>query len=265
MTSTYTSPLGVEKPGQGDYFNTWHTPANLGYDLLADAIAGVTALALTGDTTLAITDGADSTGRAHVLNITSSDQHDRVITVPAVSKTYVVRNASSYRVKIKPTAGTATDVLSGQFAHVLVTTTHCYRISTSGWGLHSTVATTSGSSVTVDLTGLGEHFKNILLKINDVGAGGDFRYLVRNDAGSGGTAITAYSGSATLIGAIEIPHYRVASGSVASMIAATGASPYQTAATRTDTGYNVTSGIGSVVLSLASGSFTTGSVGVYLE
>lgn len=265
MAYSYTSPGGLIKPARGDDFNTWDVAANLNFDLIADMVAGVTDLALTGDTTLAITDGADDSGRAHVLNITSSDQHDRVITVPAVSKTYVVRNASSYRVKIKPTAGTATDVLSGQSAHVLVTTTHCYRISTSGWGLHSTVATTSGSSVTVDLTGLGEHFKNILLKINGVGAGGDFRYLVRDDAGSGGTATTAYSGSATLIGAIEIPHYRVASGSVASRIAATGASPYQIAATRTDTGYNVTSGIGSVVLSLAYGSFTTGSVGVYLE
>lgn len=265
MSSTYTSPLGINKPGLNDYFNAWHTPANLNYDMLADAIGGTTTLTLTGDQTLAITDGADADGRAAILNITSSDQHDRVITVPAVSKTYAVRNASSYRVKIKPTAGTATDIMSGQSALVMVTATHCYRISTSGWGLHSTVATTSGSSVTADLTGLGEHFKDILLTMNGVGAGGDLRYLVRNDANTGGTAITAYTGGATLIGAIEIPNYRVASGMLRSHITATGGSPYQIAATVTNSAYNVTSGIGSVVLSLASGSFSAGSVGVYLR
>lgn len=265
MTSTYTSPLGINKPGLNDYFNAWHTPANLNYDMLADAIGGTTTLTLTGDQTLAITDGADADGRAHILNITSSDQHDRVITVPAVSKTYTVRNASSYRVKIKPTAGTATDVMSGQSALVMVTATHCYRIGTSGWGLHSTVATTTGSSVTADLTGLGQHFSDILLTMNDVGAGGDFRYLVRNDAGSGGTAITAYSGAATLIGSIWIPNYRTAFGQIQSNIAATGASPYQIAATATNSAYNVTGGIGSVVLSLASGSFSAASIGVYLR
>lgn len=265
MTSTYTSPLGINKPGLNDYFNAWHTPANLNYDMLADAIGGTTTLTLTGDQTLAITDGADADGRAAILNITSSDQHDRVITVPAVSKTYVVRNASSYRVKIKPTGGTATDIMSGQSALVLVTATHCYRISTSGWGLHSTVATTTGSSVTADLTGLGQHFSDIMLTVNDVGAGGNFRYLVRNDSNSGGTAIVAYTGAATLIGSIWIPNYRAAYGLINSNIAGTAASPYQAAATATTSAYSVSSGIGSVVLSLATGSYTTGSIGVYLR
>ncbi len=39
-----TSPLGVTKPALNDYFNAWHTPANLNYYMLADAIGGVTAL-----------------------------------------------------------------------------------------------------------------------------------------------------------------------------------------------------------------------------
>lgn len=265
MTSTYTSPLGVEKPGLGDYFNTWHTPANLGYDLLADAIAGVTALALTGDTTLAITDGADSTGRAHVLNITSSDQHDRVITVPAVSKTYVVRNASSYRVSIKPTAGTATEILPGTSAHILVTSTHCYRIATTGWGLFSSTATTSGASVTITLTTLAQHFSDIKLVFSGVGTGGDLRYALRTDAASSSGTITGYSGAATLHGGIEIENYRAGSGSLTSRLAPAGSSPYVIAATATDTMWQVTGGIGSIVLSNSAGSFSAGSVDCYLR
>jgi hypothetical protein len=210
-------------------------------------------------------DGAADQSRAAILNITSSDQHDRVITVPAEGRLYVVRNASDYRVKIKPAAGTATDIMPGTIADVMVTATHCYRRSVSGWGLHSSVATTSGSSVTVDLTGLGQHFTDLMLVFNGVGAGGDLRFLTRNDGGTGGTAIAAFTGAATLIGAIDIPNYRAATGLIKASIGGDGSSPYQVTSTATNAARRTTGGVGSVVISLASGTFNVGAVEVYLR
>ena len=269
MSSTYTSPLGINKPGLNDYFNAWHTPANLNYDMLADAIGGVTPLTLTGDQTLSITDGADSDGRAAILTITSSDQHDRVSTVPAVSKTYVVRNASSYRVKIKPTAGTATDVMLGQSALILVTTTHCYRIATSGWGLHSTVTTTSGTTATFTFTGLGQHFNDALFVFDaTASAAGNLTVQPRTDAASGGTAFdTGILMSTAQMGALELNNYRASVGSFDLRSGASAASPSTvTASSGVAVGWRVTGGIGSVVFSLTGGnSFNAGSISCYLR
>jgi hypothetical protein len=265
MPSTFTTPLGFEKPGLNDYFNTWHTPANTNYDLIAAAIGGTTDLALTEDTTLTNLDGAADQSRAAILNITSSDQHDRVITVPAEGRLYVVRNASAYRVKIKPAAGTATDIMPGTIADVMVTATHCYRRSVSGWGLHSSVTTTSGTSATVDLTGLGQQFSDVLLTLNGVGSGGDLQYLLRNDGGSGGTPLTTGISAATVIGGIMVPNYRAANGFSSSAVAASASSPAQVTATVRDFAWNITGGIGSIVVSTATSSFNTGSIGVYLR
>lgn len=273
MTSTYTSPIGLEKPGLNDYFNAWHTPANLQYDLIADAIAGTTTLTLTGDQTLSITDGADSDGRAHILNITSSDQHDRVITVPAVSKTFTVRNASSYRVKIKPTAGTATDIMPGTVCGVMVTATHCYRLYTSGWGLHSSVATTSGTTATFTLTGLGQHFSDAMILVNGVStnAAATVTWLPRNDAGTGGTPPTAFSisdAAYTIYGVIRIPLYRgtVGTGGVEiyQATAAFGSPNVGGNSVQTSVVWNITGGIGSMVLT-STQTFDAGSFDLYLR
>lgn len=272
MTSTYTSPLGLEKPGLNDYFNAWHTPANLQYDLIADAIAGETALALTGDTTLAITDGADSTGRAYFLRVSSSDQHDRVITVPAVSKNYVLVNDSSYRVKIKPSGGTATDVMPATEAVIRVTSTKAVRVATSGWGLHSTATTTSGASATLTLTGLGQHFTDALIVVNAVSmnASATFTFQPRNDAASGGTAVTAFTlgaGGNALYGIIRVPFYRATIGAAVAEIieSASFASPNVAANSgQTTMTWNITGGIGSIVFGTG-GTFDAGSVDLYLR
>jgi hypothetical protein len=268
MTSTFTTPLGFEKPGLNDYFNTWHTPANLNYDLIAAAIGGTTALTLTADTTLTDLDGAADQSRAAILNITSSDQHDRVITVPAEGRLYVVRNASAYRVKIKPAAGTATDIMPGTIADVMVTATHCYRRSVSGWGLHSTVATTSGTSATITLTGLSEHFSDLQFIFNGVAAdAGNLAYSLRTDAASGHSAFnTGTAVTSAINGSLLIPNYRANRGKGDIAFGAEGASPAAATAGGTNTHWRITGGIGSVVFSTSSvGTFSAGSIDCYLR
>ena len=270
MADTYTTVLGITKPEQGGYFNAWHTPANLVFEMLADAIAGETALALTGDTTLTVTNGADDSGRAYIIRVSSSDQHDRVITVPAASKTYVLVNDSAYRVKIKPVAGTATDVMPATEAVIRVTSTKAVRVATSGWGLHTTNATTSGTSSTFTLTGLGQHFNDALFVFDavDSSGGGNIAIQPRTDAASGGTAFdTGISmGGAAKMGAVLFRNYRASIGTLNGNISTSSASPSTTTATAVSVAWRVTGGIGSVVFSPTGGfSFNAGSISMYLR
>lgn len=266
MADTYTAVLGITKPGQGDYFNAWHTPANLVFEMLADSIAGETALALTGDTTLTTTNGTDDSGRAYIIRVSSSDQHDRVITVPAASKTYLLVNDSDKRVKIKPSGGTATDVLPATEAVIRVTSTKAVRTATSGWGLHSNTTTTSGASQTIALTGLGQHFNDIRLvfKLVDLTAG-NLTVQLRTDAASGGTALSTGIGGGVTMGQLSLDGYRADYGSYDVRLAGTAASPVQQAANTYQAQWRVTGGVGSIVLGITAGSFAGGSVDCWLR
>ena len=44
MTSSYTPNKGLEKPGNGDYVNTWSTPVNNDWDIIDKAFGGRTSL-----------------------------------------------------------------------------------------------------------------------------------------------------------------------------------------------------------------------------
>jgi hypothetical protein len=56
MTSTYTTNKVIEKPGSGDYANTWNVPVNSDWDIIDQAFGGTTSLnATTGSATLSST------------------------------------------------------------------------------------------------------------------------------------------------------------------------------------------------------------------
>lgn len=56
MTSTYTTNKVIEKPGSGDYANTWNVPVNADWDIIDQAFGGTTSLnATTGSATLTST------------------------------------------------------------------------------------------------------------------------------------------------------------------------------------------------------------------
>ena len=48
MVSTYTANKSLEKPGNGDYVNTWSTPVNADWDIVDASLGGVTSLSVTG-------------------------------------------------------------------------------------------------------------------------------------------------------------------------------------------------------------------------
>ena len=56
MVSTYTTNKSLEKPGNGDYVDTWNVPVNSDMDVIDQAFGGVTNLNSTaGSATLTST------------------------------------------------------------------------------------------------------------------------------------------------------------------------------------------------------------------
>lgn len=92
MVSSYTTNKRLEKPGNGDYVDTWNVPVNSDMDVIDAAFGSVTNLNATGgSTTLTY-----SQYQSMALNITGAISADVVYTIPAgVGGIWVVRNATT--------------------------------------------------------------------------------------------------------------------------------------------------------------------------
>lgn len=111
MPSTFSPSLRLELIGTGEQAGLWGvtTNNNLG-DLLEQAISGATTLNVTsGDITLTALNGVVDEARSAVLQVTGTPGTTRVLTIPNVSKTYTVFNASDSIVQIKTATGVAFD------------------------------------------------------------------------------------------------------------------------------------------------------------
>lgn len=111
MPSTFSPSLRLELIGTGEQAGLWGvtTNNNLG-DLLEQAISGATNLNVTsGNITLTALNGVVDESRSAVLQVTGTPGTTRVLTIPNVSKTYTVFNASDSIVQIKTATGVAFD------------------------------------------------------------------------------------------------------------------------------------------------------------
>lgn len=118
MPSTYSTSLRLVLQATGEGLNVWGTTLNDGAIALTDAaIAGRAAFALSGSKTLTSSNGATDEARQMILDVTSGS--GGTITAPAVSKIYLIRNASSGDVIITTGGGTTATVASGVIAWVM--------------------------------------------------------------------------------------------------------------------------------------------------
>lgn len=116
MASTYTTNLGFEKPATGEQANTWGDTLRTNWELIEDAISGLTTVSTTGgDTTLTDSDGAVDQSRAAALLITGTLTSAANIIVPAVDKLYDITNSTSgaYSVNIKTSGNDPLSVPQG--------------------------------------------------------------------------------------------------------------------------------------------------------
>jgi len=101
MPSTYTSNLGIEKPGDGEQDGVWGATVNENSDILDRGINGVLSLTLTGTaSTLTTSDGILSNGQYKLLVLTGTPSGTHTITISPddAQKIYYVRNTTAQSV-----------------------------------------------------------------------------------------------------------------------------------------------------------------------
>lgn len=135
MASTYSANLGIELIGTGDQSGTWGatTNTNLG-TLLEQAIVGYVTQPVTDSgvaTALVISNGASSTGRNYVVELTGTLTADRTVTVPSVNKPYTFFNNTTggYSVTVKVSGQTGVTIANGKKAIVYTNTTDVIEVA----------------------------------------------------------------------------------------------------------------------------------------
>jgi microcystin-dependent protein len=146
MASTYSTSLRVELQTTGENRSTWGTKNNGTVNHLEDGIAGYDSIALSdGNYSLSTANGSDDEARMHMLNFTGTLTAVRTITIPSVSKSYILRNSTTggYNLTISA-GGTTATVTNGNWAHIWTDGTDCYASSPSTYD-SANVAITGGS------------------------------------------------------------------------------------------------------------------------
>ena len=112
MATIYSSDLKLSIMATGENAGTWGQITNTNLYIIQQAIAGYQSLAVNATTglTLVFTDGAISTGKNSVINLTGTLSGNVNVTVPdSIEKTYYVNNQVThgiYTLTFKTTSGT---------------------------------------------------------------------------------------------------------------------------------------------------------------
>jgi hypothetical protein len=92
MASSFTTNKILEKPGNGDYVDTWNVPVNGDLDIIDQAFGGVTALNATGGSATL----TDTQYRSLILSITGAISANVTYTIPSgKGGQWIVRNSTT--------------------------------------------------------------------------------------------------------------------------------------------------------------------------
>ncbi|HEX7887175.1 MAG TPA: hypothetical protein VF474_14455 [Phenylobacterium sp.] len=112
MPSSWTSSLRLEQQFTGENINTWGDRLNAALRHTDYALAGWLTKPLTGPATLTTVNGVDDEARAATIKFTGG-AGPFVVTLPAVSKTYLVWNACAGAVTLTTGVGATVTVDPG--------------------------------------------------------------------------------------------------------------------------------------------------------
>lgn len=113
MPSSYSASLRIELQAPGEGLNVWGTRLNNNaLTPVEAAIAGWTTIALTGPYTLTSANGSADQARSAMLKFTGTGS--LTVTTPAVSKSYVVWNATTGDLTITTGSGVSAVVEAGE-------------------------------------------------------------------------------------------------------------------------------------------------------
>jgi hypothetical protein len=107
MPSTYSPRLRVELQATGENRSTWGDKANAVFSRLEEAVAGYTTIDLNNaNYTLTTNNGSADEARTMMLNFSGALTAARTVTIPAVSKMYIIRNATTGGFNVNISNGT---------------------------------------------------------------------------------------------------------------------------------------------------------------
>lgn len=109
MASTYSPNLKLEIIANGEQSGVWGSTTNTNIGTaLEEAIVGRATVTFTsGDVTLPLTNSnASQTGRAFAIRMEGTPAAPANLIVPAINKTYIVRNLTGQTITVKTAAGT---------------------------------------------------------------------------------------------------------------------------------------------------------------
>jgi hypothetical protein len=130
MPSSWSPSLRFELQFTGENINLWGEKLNSTLARVDHAIAGWLIKPLTGDVALTAANAADDEARAAMVKFTGGDG-PFTVTLPAVSKTYLVWNACTGAVTLTVGAGATVSLSPGDIVHVL---TDGAEVKTPGYG-----------------------------------------------------------------------------------------------------------------------------------
>ena len=119
MATAYTTSLKLALPTQGELTGTWGDTVNQQVtSMIEEAIAGLKTINTwsTNSATLSTADGSTSESRAAILNLTdtTSDLSGAgTVICPAVSKVYIVKNATGQTITVKTASGSGIAIPDG--------------------------------------------------------------------------------------------------------------------------------------------------------
>jgi hypothetical protein len=138
--------LTLQETGEND--GTWGDVANAGvFELIEDAVAGQVAISLTtASVILTSVNGATDQARFAILDLTGAPGSARDVTVPSVSKHYVVRNSTtgSQTITIKTAAGSGFVLADGETQILWCDGVDVFGIDVA----HATTADTATTAIT---------------------------------------------------------------------------------------------------------------------
>jgi hypothetical protein len=133
MASNYTTRARFTLQATGENNNTWGQILNSGvFQLVDDAIMGTISFALSGTHALTTGNGVTEEARNAVINITGGTGGS--VTIPAVSKLYTVRNASSGVVTVGIAASPMASFQPSEVGHCYCDGATTYRVRATDFG-----------------------------------------------------------------------------------------------------------------------------------
>jgi hypothetical protein len=113
MPSSYSTSLRVELQFTGENINLWGDKLNAALSRLDSAIAGWTAISITGDYTLTTANGSADEARSAMLKFNGSPAANATITLPPVSKQYFIFNNTNKVLTFTTGAGATATIDAG--------------------------------------------------------------------------------------------------------------------------------------------------------